>query len=139
MKKQALTLIGVLSLLLAAGSAFAQTINVKGDIPFSFIVNKATLPAGQYELKSLTEDGRMLSVRDSDGQAVAMIGSIRTESLKAANETKLVFTRYGDRYFLSQIWVAGETSGHQLPKSKREAEVAMDYNPERVVVVAELR
>lgn len=104
MKKHALTLIGVLSLLLAAGSAFAQTIDVKGDIPFSFIVNKATLPSGQYELKSLTEDGKMLGLRGPDGKPVDIVNSNRTESMTPSQKTKLVFKRYGDRYFLSQIW-----------------------------------
>ena len=40
--------------------------------------------------------------------------------------TKLVFHRYGDRYFLAQIWVAGNNSGSELPKSPREVEVAQD-------------
>lgn len=139
MKKHALTLIGVLSLLLAAGSAFAQTIDVKGDIPFSFIVNKATLPSGQYELKSLTEDGKMLGLRGPDGKPVDIVNSNRTESMTPSQKTKLVFKRYGDRYFLSQIWVAGETAGRQLPTSAREREMAKTSTPENVVVMAALR
>jgi len=139
MKKHALTLIGVLSLLLAAGSAFAQTIDVKGDVPFNFIVNKATVPAGQYELKSLSGDGKTLTLRGPDGKPVGIFSSIRAESLKASDKTKLVFKRYGDRYFLSQIWVAGERAGCQLPMSAREKELAMNSTSERVVLRAELR
>lgn len=139
MKKHALTLIGVLSLVLAAGSAFAQDIDVKGDIPFNFIVNKAAMPSGQYELKSLTEDGKMLSLRGPDGKAVGIFSSIHAESLNASEKTKLVFNRYGDRYFLSQIWVAGARYGRQLPMSAREKELAMNSTPESVVVMARLR
>ena len=139
MKKHALTLIGVLSLLLAAGSAFAQTIDVKGDVPFNFIVNKATVPAGQYELKSLSGDGKTLTLRGPDGKPVGIFSSIRAESLQASDKTKLVFKRYGDRYFLSQIWLAGARSGHELPMSSREKEMAMNSTPESVVVMAELR
>ena len=139
MKTHALTLIGVLSLLLAAGSAFAQTIDVKGDVPFNFIVNKATLPAGQYELKSLSGDGKTLTLRGPDGKPVGIFSSIRAENLKASDKTKLVFKRYGDRYFLSQIWLAGARSGHELPMSSREKEMAMNSTPESVVVMAELR
>lgn len=140
MKKHALTLIGVLSLLMAAGSAYAQTIHVKGDIPFSFIVNKETLPAGQYEFKSLgLSDGRVILIRDAEGKPMATVNNQRAESLDTCKETKLVFTRYGSRYFLHQIWVAGEKSGQQLPKSPRETEVARDYNPSTVVILAQLR
>jgi len=53
MKRQMLTLVGVLGMLLAAGSASAQTIKVKADVPFNFIINKATLPAGEYTLMSV--------------------------------------------------------------------------------------
>ena len=139
MKKHALTLVGVLSLLLAAGSAFAQTIDVRGDIPFSFVANQATLPAGHYELKSLTDDGKMVSLRGPDGKAIGILSSNRTESVNASEKTKLVFNRYGDRYFLSQIWVAGARSGRQLPVSAREKEMAKTSTPESVVVMARLR
>jgi hypothetical protein len=139
MKKHALTLIGVLSLLLAAGSAFAQTIDIRGDIPFSFVANQATLAAGHYELNSLTEDGKMLSLRGPDGKPIGILSTNRMESVNAAENTKLVFNRYGDRYFLSQIWEAGRRSGRQLPMSAREKEVAMTSTGESVVVMARLR
>ena len=45
MKKQARTLLAVLSLLLAAGSASAQTIHVKANIPFNSIVGQKALMA----------------------------------------------------------------------------------------------
>ncbi len=72
-----------------------------------------------------------------------MVGSNATESLAPANKTKLVFNQYGSRYFLSQIWVNGETLGRQLPKTSREKEMARDLaqNLERgqVEIVASLQ
>jgi hypothetical protein len=54
--------------------------------------------------------------------------------------SRLVFRRYGDQYFLAQIWMAGETSGHELPISRREAELAKNQQPsEDVIVLASLR
>lgn len=140
MKKQALTLIGVLGLLLAAGSAFAQTINLRANVPFKFIVNKETMPAGQYSIKSLGDSaGRTLFISSSDQSEKTTVIANGVEDRAASKQTKLVFLRYGDRYFLSQIWVEGNSSGHQLPKSPREAEVAMDYSPQPVVVMASLK
>ena len=46
MRKQVITLVGVLSLVLVAGSAFAQTVYIRGKIPFDFIIGKTTLPSG---------------------------------------------------------------------------------------------
>jgi hypothetical protein len=68
-----------------------------------------------------------------------MVLTTRCESLNDAKRTKLIFHRYGGRYFLKQIWVAGNNSGHQIPKSPRETEVAKDFTMQEVVLVAELR
>lgn len=137
MKKQLLVLIG-LGLLLTTVSAYAQTINVKATIPFDFIVNRSTLPAGAYSLQSMGSDGRVLLVRSSDNRPEALLVTNRSESRQAAEKSKLVFHKYGDRYFLSQIWVAGNASGHQLPKSPRENEIAQDFSMQEVVL-ADLR
>jgi hypothetical protein len=71
-----------------------------------------------------------------------MVGSNLAQTLEPANKTKLVFNLYGKQYFLSQIWVAGEHLGHQLPKTSREKELARDIaqnlTHERVEIVASL-
>ncbi len=138
MKKQMFSLLG-LSLMLATVSAYGQTVRVNANIPFNFSVTGATLPAGAYTIQSLTSDGRVLSIRDSDMRAQGMVFAIPCESLNDVKQTKLVFHRYGDRYFLTQIWVAGRNSGHQIPKSRRETEMAKDYTMQEVVFVAALR
>jgi hypothetical protein len=138
MKRQALTLITVLSLLLAAGSAYAQTIRVKADIPFKFSVNKETMPAGEYTIQSVSTD-RVLLIRNSDDKPMTMLIANSVQSLRPSEHSKLVFQRYGDDYFLSQVWVAGNTLGHQVPKSGRERELALNQNPEGVIVLAELK
>jgi hypothetical protein len=138
MKKQALTLITVLSLLLAAGSAYAQTIWVKVDVPFKFSVNKETMPAGQYTIESLGTD-RVLLIRNSDSKPMTILIANSIQSQRPSEQTRLVFTHYADQYFLSQVWVAGNDLGHQLPKGAREKELAMNYSPEGVIVLAELK
>jgi hypothetical protein len=138
MKRQVLTLVGVLSLLLAAGSAYAQSIRVKADVPFDFIVDQTTLSSGQYTLETLSPD-RVLLIRGSDGKAIAMVVSNGIESTKPAEHSKLVFQRYGGRYFLSQIWVQGNNAGHQLRKSAREREMARNSRPQEAIVMALLK
>ena len=137
MKKQILTLVGVLSLMLVAGSAFAQNMNLTADIPFNFVLQKQSLPAGHYTIKAMG-DG-VLAVQGENGKPVAMILTHSIESARPAEHSKLVFQRYGDRYFLAQAWATGTSAGIELPKSARESEVAMDTRPEQVIVLASLR
>ena len=140
MKKQTLTLVGVLSLLLAAGSALAQNIRVQGNIPFQFVVDKGTMPADQYSIQSVgTPEGMTLLLKGEDSKSVRLISTHSVQSINSAKQTKLVFKRYGSQYFLSEVWVAGNAAGHQLRKSPREKEMALDYQPGEVVVMASLR
>ena len=39
---------------------------------------------------------------------------------KAQEQAKLIFHRYGNHYFLAQVWVDGETEGLQAQKSRGE-------------------
>ncbi len=111
MKKQLFVLLG-LGLLLVGASASAQTVNMKVNVPFNFIVSKT---------------------------AKSLVLASRCESRKMSEQSKLVFHRYGNRYFLAQIWMAGNNAGHELPQSRREVEVARDYTLQDVVLVAALR
>lgn len=141
MKFHGSTLVFVLALMMV-GESMAQTIRMKADVPFEFIVNGSTLPPGQYTIQSFgTADGKTLLLRGSDKNENATVNAIDVESMKSARETKLIFHRYGNRYFLSQVWVAGNERGHELPKSHRESELARDYERhfQEVDVVAAMR
>lgn len=138
MKNQLFALIG-LGLLLATASAYAQTGVVKANVPFNFIVDKTDLPAGQYIIQGLGLTGNAMTINSADSKVVKVVLPNACESLQAAQTSKLVFRRYGAQYFLAEIWTQGNERGKQLPRSRREREIAMDYRPQNVVVVATLR
>jgi hypothetical protein len=135
MKKQ-LSLL-TLGLLLVTALAYAKTVNMKVNIPFNFVVGGTTLPSGEYRVEGLAENA--ISIRKLDQTAKSLTLAVRCESSKTQEKSTLVFHRYGNRYFLAQIWMAGDNAGHELPKSRRETEVAMDYPAQQVVLVASLR
>jgi hypothetical protein len=144
MKRQAFSLISLLSLLLVAGSAIGQTVHVRADVPFNFAVGSKTLPAGTYDVGSIDNvNTKMLLLQSRDGNSSMMVGSNAAANLKPADKTKLVFNRYGSQYFLSEVWVNGATRGHQLPKTSREKELAKDFaqnlTQRRVEIVASLQ
>jgi len=143
MKRQVFSLISMLSLLLVAGSAVAQSNRVVANVPFGFTVANNSLPAGTYSVETLSaRDNRSLLLRGADDSSSMIISSIAAQSHKPTAKTKLVFNRYGDQYFLSQIWVEGATLGRELPKTSREKEVAKAMaqgpKPAQVEIVASL-
>ncbi len=142
MKKQALTLVGVLSLLLVAGSALAQTRGqIRADVPFNFTVNHTNMPAGPYIISTIGNGNGVLLVQSQDTKAATFVTPNAVEALKASNRTKLVFHCYGgDHCFLYQLWVSGAARGQQLPRSAVEREVAANIiNSRNVDVIASNR
>jgi hypothetical protein len=61
------------------------------------------------------------------------------EDSHPAETTKVVFRRDGDQYFLSEIWIAGESSHtYRLPSKQEEHEMAANKAVPTEVVVAAL-
>jgi len=128
MKKQALKVLSLASFLIALAvvSAYAQIQTghpLKMKIPFAFTVSDKTLPAGVYNV-SATSSPLFLFVKSEDGRGAAIFGTFRTQAQQTPRQTKLVFRRYGDRYFLAQVWVGGNAEGRELPRSRTELEAA---------------
>jgi hypothetical protein len=140
MKRATLSLVSLLSLFLM-GSAVAQTIEVRANVPFSFSVGSKVLPAGEYNIGSIGTSTHTLLVKANHGNASMMVNTNSAQSFEGAQKTKLVFNRYGSQYFLAAIWTQGSSSGRQLPKSSREKELARELamnHADQVEVVASL-
>ena len=72
-------------------------------------------------------------------QIIKLVLPNACESSKAQETTKLVFHRYGDQYFLAQVWTEGNDRGSELPKSGANPKSQWATRPRDVVVVAALR
>ena len=120
MKKQVVLALMVLSLMvtLAVTSANAQSRSpfMRINIPFEFIIRGETLPPGTYIVKRSSSDKpEMLLISSTDGGSGVYILTTNVEARTSQSVSKLVFRQYGDQYFLSQVWEAGENEGRQLP------------------------
>ena len=110
--------------LLAAASAFAQgSSSLTVQVPFGFHVGNTLLPSGEYRVEADAGPG-VVRLRSSDCKSAAMILSHPVSTRYNDGPAKLVFTKYGDQYFLSQVWGRGPGVGRELPTSRREREVA---------------
>jgi hypothetical protein len=138
MKKHAATLL-VLTLLAVPGFINAQSRQViKAQVPFEFIVNGNILPAGECVIEA-QGDG-LIHLQVISGSRRVFVVPSATESLNAAAESKMVFHRYGDRYFLSTIRREGNNRGYELPSGKAEKELrAQKATEDDVTLVATVK
>jgi hypothetical protein len=122
MKKQIWKVVTFLAALLAASSAAGQT-NQRDtitDIPFAFTVANQTLPPGHYTATRITSS--LLRIFNSHNQGVvALTTGVDNEDLEGTG--KMVFHRYGDDYFLSEVWLPASQIGRKVFQSRAEDEV----------------
>jgi len=139
MKEQAFRTITLLSLLLvlAAVSVNAQQLSensIAVNIPFDFAVGETKLPAGNYTLRrlALTSSYDRLVIQSADGRGETHTGMTRPNRVsEVQKQSKLVFNRYGDQYFLSQVWMAGSDTGRDLFQSRNERNLAKELKQAR--------
>jgi len=124
MQKQMIKTLSMLMLLavvaLTATAVSAQTSRqVIANVPFSFIVGDKELPAGSYGIQPTSMGSGILRIAGTENSkaTVRLTSSLRRRD---AGNGKLVFHRYQDQYFLSEVWSTGESEGRQLFKSARE-------------------
>ncbi len=148
MKKQILSVVATLSLIVPmAIIGFAGlTYRVSAEIPFDFVVGNKQLKAGKYyvgRLSTINTTGTLIIRSDDAKDAVNF--NVNGVTDKSDQEPRLVFRRYGNQYFLAQIFDGESNQGFGLMKSKTEREVAKKNDtitlnngkPELVTIVAQ--
>jgi len=142
MKKTFIRMAGIVALAFLAAPLMVRAQQpMQADIPFAFTAGKAMLPAGEYVVKELGTGIGVLQIQSKDGNGALYAASFSTRRSEAQSECKLIFHRYGNRYFLWQVWSGGSPSGRELPKSAKEKEQALAARHEaqdQVTIVARL-
>jgi hypothetical protein len=125
MKQQAfrtMTRLG-LFVILAATSAYAQAgAPQQANVPFDFIVGSQTLPAGRYIFERINRQTiqETILLRTAEGRAIMMVRTMPAQARSTQQQARLIFPRYGQRYFLSQLVTPGDDFRLKLPKSRFE-------------------
>jgi hypothetical protein len=133
MRRQVLTLVAMATLVAAimltpAVASSRGLMSVK--IPFNFIVKDKAFPAGEYTIGIVnSESSQALSIRSADGNVGVIAQPLAAQSTRIQTESSVVFTLYGDRYYLSQVWTIGESKGYRLSKSGDEERLAKSIGP----------
>lgn len=116
-----------LSVFAPAPRATAQTtMHLVADIPFDFRSGSEMMPAGKYDIQALSN--RVLIVRSTTHTRSQFLLTTNTQTLKPSDRGKLIFHRYGSKYFLYQVWSSGQSNGFELPKGHAEKEAIRAAN-----------
>ncbi len=110
--------------MLGTTGLYAQT-GVVANVPFNFTVETVKMPAGEYTVQPLsTASGviQMLNVETGKSVLMSAPASLSIHKGQAAERGKIIFHRYGDRYFFSEVWTPYGLRGHAKP-SKLEREI----------------
>lgn len=147
MKKQRLWMPLILMAIFASAAVSTRAqaaYGVRADVPFDFIVGDKTIPAGHINAHGVSAAVvGPLSIRNLDqGELATRVGR-RVSGADNSDQCKLVFHRYGNRYYLAQIWIPGYQAW-EVMKSKgersleREMRLVKNFKPALVILAAEM-
>ena len=126
--------------LLLTAAVFAQMTSsqqlMKVNIPFAFGVQDQSLPAGQYLVFTVTPE-RSIRIVSANGKHSAIVNTLPNYAKEPSSNSRLVFHRYGNEYFLAEVWTAGQDVARNPLSSKKAMESASNgERPETFTVVA---
>jgi len=135
MKSVARTMTVFASLLLfTAPAVVAQTTDTITRVPFAFTIGKTEMPRDTYRVSPPSGHLDVFMISSYRHSAVLLS---QPDGREKDARPRLVFKRYGDRYFLREVRLPGNT-GFSLPESREERDVAdrlaSTARPEIVVV-----
>jgi hypothetical protein len=121
MKSKVTQILSIGIALAAASAVYAQNKVMTANVPFGFYMGSSPMAEGSYRVDELSHGG-VVSLR-----SIASAKSLTTYNIagkKVSEPARLVFHRYGDDYFLAEIWTGDTTAGLGLIPSPREKELA---------------
>jgi len=118
--------------------AQAQIIgNIEANIPFQFHVGNKALPAGEYIIHQLeNSDLTVMEISSADGKLSALFNVEAEQANSAPEKTELIFNKYGDRYFLSELFDEGNADGNKLVASRDEKQARKEGGAEVAYIAA---
>ena len=128
-----------LVLLLGVSSVFGQSDRqTVVNIPFNFTVGDKALVAGKYVIQQNRRDSDTVWViksKENGDAAVLLTRPVRLN--KTSDQTKLVFRRYDDFYFLSEFFTVGNQTGREIQVSNREKALskALSLNRQEYILI----
>jgi hypothetical protein len=119
MKNIAAIALVVVGAFAAAGQAHAQDHTLKANVPFNFTVGDRTVPAGTYTISSDATNSDLVEIRNWN-KKIGVLSLGQSGQSNPRHDNKLVFHKYGNQYFLSEIRSEGSAMNIHFATSKAE-------------------
>ena len=103
--------------LISLGSACAHAQAPAFKVPFDFTVDNQVLPAGTYQV-SYNAAKTAILIRSQDDRFHALTAIHPADP--STSDSEVVFTKYGNQYFLHEVLCSALSMNVELPKSTRE-------------------
>ena len=124
----ALVVVVVMGMTTVVVSAQAKTHStVVLNVPFQFTVGDRLLLPGTYSFEQLLDSApglNIIAIRSADGGTYQAAVTTTTRAAAVPHLSRLVFKRYGNSFFLSQVWTKGKLVGLLLYPSRGETRLA---------------
>lgn len=120
--------------LLTLAVAFSSAQTLRANIPFDFVAAGSSLAPGEYTLEGSGRTDQVLQMCNLQLHRCIFVIASQVASGAKNDPGKLVFNRYGDQYFLSEIW--SPSLIRTLPKSRDEQQLAKSGAEPVVAVIA---
>ena len=127
--------VALIGMVLVSLPLYAQSLALKVNIPFEFSVGQNTLPAGTYTVE---KRGDLLLISDRNGNSATVLSNA-TQNKAYKLESMVVFHRYGDRRFLSEVRWSDYRTARGVLMSASERKIASLTPAETVQLAANVR
>jgi len=121
--------------LMSVSAVADDTIAIKANIPFDFMVGNQSVPAGEY-IFAQNGSWNMMQISSRDTQTALRLLRFPAGNNMTGSPYALVFNKYGNRHFLKQVWAGNGVIGVQLPTSRAEKEEMALHAPAKTTLVA---
>jgi hypothetical protein len=105
-----------------ADQSFAQDRALRATVPFDFTVGSKLFPSGTYTIES--KSPHLIAIENRE-KGVSSFSTALPDSKKSGDGGKLVFHKYGDQYFLSEILCDSADMNLEIRPSKLEQKVRL--------------
>ena len=122
------------AILFLAATGQAQSGGLKANMPFGFYAGDQLMPAGEYEIHAFGNGGVKISNYDAHKAIVFFTVGLNQVTVDPISP-RLVFNRYGEDYFLSEMWWGSQGARKSVP-SKSELRLAKVITPDQTVTLA---
>jgi hypothetical protein len=113
------------------GRAQSNDVEMKINIPFDFYIGSKKLPAGNYRLTQPAHANSAVFISGEHGATPVLTTPATNHGGSMA--ASVVFNKYADEVFMSEVRWPGSAISRRLPQSPMEIRLARNVAAERVI------